>query len=76
LLGLKFLYFLNKYQNSAQAKIANVAAKIAEFGVSSIGKTCQNQSRRLPNKQENRPLSEQMSRRPMKFIFLLCTHRS
>jgi len=36
---LKFLYFLNKYQNSAQAKIANVVAKSGAFGVSSIGKT-------------------------------------
>jgi hypothetical protein len=61
LFGLKFLYFLNEYQNSAQTKIANIAAKSGAFGVSSIGKTAKikaaaylqnrtDQARRLPNK--------------------------
>jgi len=55
--------------------------KIAAFDMSSIGKTCQNQSRRPPtklsrsdrhllSKQENHPLSEQISRCPVKFKFI------
>jgi hypothetical protein len=39
LLGLKFLYLLNKYQNSTQAKIANAAAKTAILGAPPKGKT-------------------------------------
>ena len=87
LLGLKFLYLLNKHQSSAQAKTANAAAKIAAFGVSSIGKICQNQSRRPPTKpnQSKMPPAKQARKPPAKradisppyeIIPLLCTHRS
>ena len=39
LLGLKFLYLLNKYQSSAQSKIANIATKAAILSTLSKGKT-------------------------------------
>ena len=39
LLGLKFLYLLSRYQSSAQAKIANIAAKTAILSAPSKGKT-------------------------------------
>lgn len=39
LLSLKFLYLLNKYQSSKQAKIANIAIKTAILSAPSKGKT-------------------------------------
>ena len=39
LLGLKFLYLLNKYQSGVQSKIANIATKTAILSAPSKGKT-------------------------------------